>query len=165
MIIRKARIDDAESIAKLTIASRRKAYLDIFPTHVMDQEIVTEKRISAWKERISDDNDHLLVAEDDNKGLLGVLWGGEYNEHEIPYKFEIHALYADTEHQRQGIGHLLMNEFKRLINNQPFFLYMLKGNASYGFYSRMGGIERPEFEITKPIREWNSRQIMFSFDY
>ena len=162
IIIRDANIDDAVTIAALSTKARQKAHLGIVPVEVLAEELVTEKRIENFKKRATDNNEIFFVAEENNK-ILGFLWGGINNNKNIPYPYEIHALYVDIEYQQQGIGRLLIEEFKNRINHQVFSLYMLKGNESRKFYNKLGGEELPEYAISKEMHGWQAPLVMFRF--
>lgn len=160
--IRDAKVEDAEKIAELNINARIKAYKDLMPPEITAQEIVTIERIEKWKKRADDENQIFFLVEENNK-ILGILWGEKNSDNKIPYPYEVHALYVDINEQQKGIGSILINEFRKRINNSAFFLYMLKGNSSSAFYKKLGGIELPDFAKTDDVRGWNAPLVMFMF--
>ncbi len=135
--IRKANIDDALIITEISIETWKKAYAELLPQALLANRKVDEKRINSWKENILNSDYTVLVYE--NEKVCGYLWGGKKRD-DINVPYEIYAIYVNPEYQRAGIGQALINEYKKQINNQPFYLYMLKGNvAASAFYKKMGG--------------------------
>ena len=137
--IRKATINDALIIAEISISCWKSAYKGLLPPKLLLNRKADKKRINSWKENIANNNNTVLVYEQDT--VCGYLWAGPKRDKiDIPY--EIYALYVSPQYQRLGIGQDLINEYKKSINNKPFYLYMLKGNApAAAFYKNIGGKE------------------------
>ena len=70
-----------------------------------------EKQLTSHilEERIRKCADTFLLARDENQ-LLGYVLGGPYPHN--PQCLEIHSLVIDTDHQRQGLGTLLLAALK-----------------------------------------------------
>lgn len=137
MKIRRAEIKDARAIAQISVDTWKDAYRGLLDDAILDGRKVDEKRISSWVDSIQNSSFVVLVCED--KDILGYLWAGPARDkHGV--KNEIYALYVQTSQQRRGIGSLLIKEYKKIINNGDFYLYMLKNNAkASSFYERQGG--------------------------
>jgi hypothetical protein len=89
--IRKANIDDALSITKISIDTWKKAYNGLLPQELIAGRQVDEQRVSRWKDNISNSDYTVLVYEDEI--VRGYLWGGKKRDNiNIPY--EIYAIYV-----------------------------------------------------------------------
>ena len=89
--------------------------------------------------------------------------GKKRDKIDIPY--EIYAIYVSPQYQRLGIGQALINEYKKLINNQPFYLYMLKGNApASAFYKQMGGKENVHYNKKISVNEYIIEEEIYIFE-
>ena len=120
-----------------------------------------EKRINSWKETISNDNYIVLVYEEGE--VRGYLWGGPKRD-SIDFPYEIYAIYVSPEYQRCGIGQALIKEYKAIIKNQPFYLYMLKGNNSASvFYKKLGGQENKQYNRTLSVGDYNIEEEIYVF--
>ncbi len=159
--VRRANINDALAISEININTWKNAYEKLLPKEFLENRNVDEKRINSWKENIANINYIVLVYED--KKVFGYLWAGKKRDViDIPY--EIYAIYVSPESQRLGIGQTLINEYKKVINNQPFYLYMLKGNLpASAFYKKIGGITNPLYDKTSSIGNKNIEEEIYIF--
>jgi ribosomal protein S18 acetylase RimI-like enzyme len=160
--IRKANIDDALSITKISIDTWKKAYNGLLPQELIAGRQVDEQRVSRWKDNISNSDYTVLVYEDEI--VRGYLWGGKKRDNiNIPY--EIYAIYVMPEYQRAGIGQALIKEYKKQIHNQTFYLYMLKGNTSAAaFYKKIGGKENKVYNRELPIGKYKIEEEIYIFE-
>lgn len=160
--IRKANIDDALIITEISIDTWKHAYEGLLPQELLANRKVNEKRINSWKENILNTDYTVLVYEDEK--VCGYLWGGKKRDDmNIPY--EIYAIYVKSDCQRSGIGQALISEYKKLINNQPFYLYMLKGNASASaFYKKMGGKENKLYNREISVGSYRIEEEIYIFE-
>lgn len=160
--IRKAKADDALIISEISVNIWKKAYDGLLPQELLAGRKVDEKRINSWKENILNSDYIVLVYE--NEKICGYLWGGKKRD-DINVPYEIYAIYVDLEYQRTGIGRALMNEYKKHINNQPFYLYMLKGNVSASaFYKKMGGKENKLYDRKLSFGDYNIEEEIYIFE-
>lgn len=160
--IRKAKVDDAPVISEISVNTWKKAYEGLLPQELLAGRKVDEKRINSWKENIANADYIVLVYE--NEKVCGYLWGGKKRD-DIVVPYEIYAIYVNPEYQRAGIGQALINEYKKQINNQPFYLYMLKGNASASaFYKKMGGKENKLYNRELSVGEYNIEEEIYIFE-
>lgn len=159
--IRKANADDALIIAEINVDTWKKAYAGLLPSELLANRNVDEKRINSWKENIANPDHIVLVYED--KKVCGYLWGGKKRDKiDIPY--EIYAIYVSPECQNSGIGRALIAEYKKMINNKPFYLYILKGNASASaFYQKMGGKENMHYNRKLSVGEYSIEEEIYIF--
>ena len=160
--IRKATINDASIIAEISIDSWKSAYKGLLPPKLLLNRKADKERITAWKDNIANSDYIVLVYEQDK--VCGYLWAGKKRDKiDIPY--EIYAIYVSPQYQRLGIGQALINEYKKLINNQPFYLYMLKGNApASAFYKQMGGNENVSYNKKISINEYIIEEEIYIFE-
>jgi len=139
--IRKADINDARQIAELNVRTWNDAYKGLIPQDLLDARRVDDKRIADWQKTIQNGNLITLVYDDGQ--IQGYLCAGPHRD-DIGIACELYAIYVKTDNQKKGIGSLLFDEYRRLINNQPFYLYMLTGNPASSFYQKMGGKPLPK---------------------
>ena len=93
------------------------------PSHILEESI----RKSA---------DTFLLARDENQ-LLGYVLGGPYPHN--PKCLEIHSLVIDTDHQRQGLGTLLLAALKEVAVEQDYKGIRLKSPDELLSYFEMNG--------------------------
>ena len=137
MIIRRAEPQDARAIAQISVDTWKDAYKGLIDDTVLEGRKLDDKRISSWSENIQNPDFTVLVCEDNE--ILGYLWAGPARD-DYGLKNEIYALYVKTSNQRQGIGSKLINAYKQTINNEHFYLYMIKNNKkASSFYEALGG--------------------------
>lgn len=137
MIIRRAEVKDARIIAQISVDTWKVAYKGLIDDAILEGRKVDDKRISSWSENIQNSDFTILVCEDNE--ILGYLWGGPARD-EYGLKNEIYALYVKTSHQRQGVGARLLHEYRQIIKNENFYLYMIKNNEkASSFYEAQGG--------------------------
>lgn len=143
MNVRRAEIKDAVAITEISVDTWKDTYKGLIDDNILSTRKVDEKRISKWIKNIQDVSAIVLVYEEDE--ILGYLWAGKARDnHNI--KNELYALYVKKNSQRMGVGALLLNEYKKIINQENFYLYALKGNhKALSFYKKMGGEIFPKF--------------------
>ena len=93
------------------------------PSHILEESI----RKSA---------DTFLIARDENQ-LLGYVLGGPYPHN--PKCLEIRSLVIDTDHQRQGLGTLLLAALKDVAVEQDYKEIRLKSPDELLSYFEMNG--------------------------
>jgi ribosomal protein S18 acetylase RimI-like enzyme len=144
--LRDAVLEDAAQIARIHVASWRKAYRGLIADAELDGLSVHE-RTAQWRERLR------LGAE-----MLVALRGGTVAgfcalRRTASEPVEIGALYLDPVVFREGIGTLLMNETiarPRAADEPEVTLWVLAGNApARVFYARHG------FELTGESDQWH----------
>ena len=160
MLIRKARKEDAVSIAKISVITWKKIYADLIDKVILETRTVTPKRISQWENRISQpENTVIYVAEENNK-ILGYLWGGDGRDNRFFEKKEIYALYVLPDFQKKGIGSLLVQSFKEYVCQEDFYAFVLSGNPSEIFYQKIGCRKDERFKTDAKLIEY---PFIFSF--
>ena len=85
--------------------------------------------------------DTFLLARDENQ-LLGYVLGGPYPYN--PKCLEIHSLVIDTDHQRQGLGTLLLAALKQVTVELDFQGILLQSPDELLSYFEMNGFVEEE---------------------
>ena len=165
MIVRKAKSTDAKRVAEINVIGWHTAYKGLVPADFLAKWQVTERRIEKFKENILNKQNICLVAEL-NGSVIGYLSGGYNRENaDIPFQYEVYALYVDPDFQRNGAGRLLLQHFHQKIKHTPFFLHAMKGNEKAdAFYIKMGGRRVPEYDIDKTWGDVTRRIEAFVFN-
>lgn len=161
--VRYAIVEDAQSIAQISVAAWKKAYKGLLPTELLASREVDEKRINGWKKKIEDKSFIVLVYEDCEE-IKGYLWAGSKRDN-IPYDNELYAIYVAPFFQKQGIGSSLFGEYKKIIKASSFYLYMLKGNDSASaFYKKMGGHRDTKYDRILNDNNHEIKEIIYIFE-
>lgn len=169
-VIREARPDDAEGIAKVHVDVWRSTYRGIMPDKVLD-ELSYEQRSKVRREALekNDPKYRCFVAEDDQKRVLGFVIAGPRREGNEKYSGEIYAIYLFQEFQGHGIGKKLFIracEWLRSQSHQSTLVWVLRDNPTRHFYERMGGkeLDSKVIEIGAPLVEvsygWDNVQAL-----
>lgn len=143
-MIRKAKIEDSNSIANLILRGWQTAYKGLIDQEFLD-DMQEDEMSKGWKRNIFSQNEsnNIYVYEEENK-ILGVIrFGKPDDENDELHNAEIHVLYVEPELKRNGIGSKLFNYAKNYFiehNRKKLIIWCLKGNdPSIEFYKKMGG--------------------------
>ncbi|MGM8214726.1 GNAT family N-acetyltransferase [Bacillaceae bacterium W0354] len=151
MKIRKASSNDALGVAKVQVDSWKTTYKNIVPDEYLEQ-MTYENREKKWKDIIS--NQAVFIAENNSGEIIGFSNGGKERTGKYPdYKGELYAIYILEEHQRKGIGKLLLEpviENLKQNNILSMTVSVLEDNKSRLFYEYLGArkIDTMEIEIS-----------------
>lgn len=148
MRIREARLEDAEAIARVHVASWKTTYPGLVPQAHLDA-LRVEDGIVRWQERLDGHGPLTLVAEDE-AGVFGFASGGAMLHPVDGFDGELAAIYLLASHQRRGAGAKLVREMARGLRDQGFrsmVVWALRENPACGFYERMGGVRVAEQPI------------------
>lgn len=150
-MIRKARLEDAEAIAKVHVESWRSAYRNVVDDDFLDT-LKWEDRLARWQKLIEVSSDSaIFVATRDNQ-VVGFLSGGKIREPTLPYDGELYAIYVHPHFQRQGVGEELFAAFAAWAkeNNLHALLVWVAEKSPYKqFYSKMHGELTPYSQFHK----------------
>lgn len=150
--IRRAELSDAESIARVHVASWRTTYPGIVPQAYLDSldEAVFAGR---WRQGMSENNLPILLAEDEG-GVFGFITGGPNREpeHGDRYDGELYAVYLLQRYQGGGIGRELVRRLAALLRDEGrkgMMVWLLRENPAAGFYRHLGAgdVAAREIEI------------------
>lgn len=149
MKIRYAEVFDAFIITKIHCDTWQKCYANLIPQEILQKRVFSQERVLRWENRIKEQKQFVLVAENDEGIVTGFVWGGIGREEKLPYQYELYALYVDDKAQGEGYGSALINAFAKEIKSD-FYLFALKGNEkAKRFYLKNGGLLKPEFSKTQ----------------
>lgn len=140
-IIRLAKLDDCEELARIKHEVWESTYRGIYPDYMIDN-FDYEKHIGKFVKIVENPDVNLFVVECEGK-LIG------YMDYGIPmrpfkdYQQEIGLLYVLKEYQGKGIGKKLFDLAYKGIKERgydEFFISCNKYNVkAQGFYEKMGG--------------------------
>jgi L-amino acid N-acyltransferase YncA len=142
LTIRKAKIEDAASIAHVHVESWKTTYVGIVSDAFLNS-LNKEERAQRWQEQILADKPSIFVAEDET-GIFGFAAGGEVRDKLDGYDAELYTIYLLHERQKQGVGRTLcitlasalqINGFKSML------VWVLEQNPSVSFYKRLGAAQ------------------------
>jgi GNAT superfamily N-acetyltransferase len=141
--IRPALLADAAGIARVHVNTWQTAYKGIINDEILAGLTTIEPREQRWYNQIEtlQANCFLYVAELDGE-IIGFSYGGPERTDDAIYKGEIYALYLLKEHQRQGIGRMMVEAsvISLLANGMSSMLIWVLGeNPSRHFYEALGG--------------------------
>jgi len=141
MRIREASLDDAPSIAKVTVDTWKSAYRGIIDGNYLDH-LSCEEREKGWRQ-FPFHNSFIYVAEDDTHNIIGFAAAGPERTSSPVYEGELYAIYVCPSYQNSGIGSLLfhsvINKFKESGVNS-ILLWVLSDSPYRKFYERHGGL-------------------------
>ncbi|MGM0561802.1 MAG: N-acetyltransferase family protein [Pseudomonadota bacterium] len=140
--VRDATAMDGRSLAEIHVETWRAAYAGLVP----DEHLIAlsvEERTHYWRELAARRKEmQVLVAESEERALVGFAAWGRTRVGQLPYRSEIYALYVHPDWQNQGAGRALMTAaFEEMAAAGHFnaCLWVLSGNNSRYFYEAMGG--------------------------
>lgn len=145
MRIRKAVVADAAAIARVHVDSWRTTYRGTFPDAYL-AALSYERGEAHWTSWIRDGGEDrfVLVAEDPAGSIVGFVSGGPATaDGATCHQGEVYAIYLLAEHQRRGMGTLLMRAAAELQARgmESLLVWVLAGNPAQHFYQALGGRE------------------------
>ncbi len=150
MRIRRAKMADAASIAKVHVDSWRTTYQDIVP-HKYLKKMTYEKKKRLWESVLLEGC--VFVAENEEGQIIGFATGGEersgaYEE----FQGELSTLYILESYQSRGLGKCLVKtviEEIETLGISTMVVSVLEETSSKHFYEALGGqmIDTVEVEI------------------
>lgn len=152
MNIRIARLDDAEELATVHVASWQSAYRGIIADDFL-QKLSVEKRAVHWREALGDEasQEKVFVAEEDARHIIGFASGGPQRDPVLTaYDGELYAIYLLPTAQRQKVGSRLFHALANQLLRDGFtamLIWVLAENPARKFYEALGG----QFITEKPI--------------
>ena len=142
LTIRKAKIEDAGSIAHVQVETWKTTYAGIV-SDVFLASLNKEDRMRSWQEQILADSISIFLAEDET-GIFAFAAGGEVREKLDDYDAELYAIYLLRERQRQGVGRILGLALASALQARGFtsmLVWVLEQNPSVSFYERVGAVQ------------------------
>jgi ribosomal protein S18 acetylase RimI-like enzyme len=140
--VRRAVLEDAESIALVQVESWRKTYAGILPESYLES-LNIEKHAMFWRQGLREGHMFIFVAED-SWGIFGFISGGAIREPISGYDAELYAIYLMPARQRRGVGQemaLALREALLMQSYSSMIVWVLELNApAVSFYKRIGGL-------------------------
>lgn len=141
-LIRTARLEDAEAIARVHVASWRTSYAGIIPDEYL-ANLSVERRIQVWQRTLGDPTLFVYVAEDEAGQMTGFANGGPERTGDPLYRGELMAIYLLEEAQGRGLGRRLLETVAqrlRELGYEKMLIWALAANPAGGFYRKLGGV-------------------------
>jgi len=143
MRIREARVSDSAAIAGIHVDTWRTTYRGIIADEVLDgMSCDVSERAARSRIEEPEPGTFVYVAEDDDGRVVGFAMGGPDRDNNPEYKGEVYAIYILKDHQRKGIGRLLLRAAAARLLEQglsSMLTWCFRDNPSRAFYERMGG--------------------------
>jgi GNAT superfamily N-acetyltransferase len=133
--IRRARPEDAESLAHLHVDVWDDAYTGLMPQGILDdrREKVTE-RVERWRDILGQERPTWIAVDDD--GLVGFSGVGPARDNDVDLELELYSLYVRASYYGTGVGYAL---FEKALGDRAGYLWVLAGNhRAIAFYERQG---------------------------
>jgi len=140
MRFREASLEDATSIARVTVDTWRTAYRGIIDDNYLNNLSYAEREES-WRQ-FPFNNSFIFVAEDDTRSIIGFAAAGPERTSNPVYAGELYAIYVDQGHQNQGIGSMLFRSvIKRFEESgvKSLLIWVLSDSPYRRFYERYDG--------------------------
>ena len=160
LLVRPARADESDAIARTHDACWRDAYTGMLPDAVIaasrlaDREAMWHRIVGAPPER------RCAFVADDAGQIVGCAWGGPEESGDPLYRAELYGLYLLRDYRGRGLGRALLGTAVGALRARGYpnlLLWALAANApARGFYAALGGAvlrERDEPMRGIPIRE------------
>ncbi len=137
IIIRKAKPEDAKSVAKVHVDSWIETYSGHIPDEVLSK-INVNQREKMWEEIIIKNKDFLFLATI-NDSIIGFLSAGRPRDLVDSADIEIFALYLLKNYHKQRIGYQLYKRLIKEVGTKNILIWVLENNPHRTFYERIGG--------------------------
>ena len=152
VVIREARIDDAEEVAGVHVRSWQVAYRGLIDQSVLDGLSIDE-RADGWRRIVADPLPTglgILVAVRDDR-VIGWTSFGSGRDPDGLTDGEVYGIYADPAAWSTGAGHALLEAAEQRIaeaGHTRAYLWVLDGNErADSFYARHGWAEDGAIKI------------------
>jgi GNAT superfamily N-acetyltransferase len=139
--IRRAHLDDVRAIAECHVASWRDSYRPQISEEIL-ANLSIEEYVAKWTYRIGEKDRHVLAAESESAGIVGLLYGGRERTGHADFRGEIYAMYVLTDFRRQGIGRKLFQHFVGVLLSQwigSLTVWAFEENPCRAAYAAWGG--------------------------
>lgn len=154
--VRQATIADAAALARVHVDTWRSTYRGIVPDDYL-ASLSYERRTARWTEQIQATlagKFEIIVAENDDRQIVGFVNGGPNRDDDPVYKGELYAIYILQAYQGRGIGKILVPPLAKSLLAMGFdnmLLWVFTENApARRFYESIGGqfVRTHRFEIS-----------------
>lgn len=155
-VVRQARLEDAQAIAKIEIETWRATYAGMLPDRVL-LNMSERRQTPSWASFLRHRPEDVWVAEHPGLGVVGFGNCGTQRDSAVDYSGEVYTLYVLPDLQNRGLGRdLLRALFTRLEEggHRSALVWVVRGNPARYFYERLGGkhvMHRPIPVAGQPI--------------
>jgi GNAT superfamily N-acetyltransferase len=142
--IRRGVVDDATEASRMHAETWRTSYRGLVPDALLDG-LTNDRWENGWRRGFeSMDPTRVVHVAEINGRMVGFAGGGRARAGAPPgYVGEVYAIYVRPEHQRHGIGRVLLKAAAEGLVQRglvPIVIWTLFNNpASRGFYDSLGG--------------------------
>lgn len=164
--LRAATLADAPAIARLHLASWRRAYRDLAPREAFEA-LDEATRVRRWTATLTEPlaQQAVVVAEQSGR-LAGVGMATAPSQPGFGARGEVGSLYLDPDFQRLGLGRRLMSALAGQVGAWGYdgaALGVVVGNVpAIGFYEALGGRAAGRYLDPGPL--WRSENLIFVWD-
>lgn len=141
-MVREARLDDADAIARAHVDAWRTTYSGLLPSDFL-ASLSAEHYGERWRRVIGDRSSRVFVVED-AKEVVGFASGGRERAGESGFAGELYAIYVVADAQGRGHGRELVRAVAgalREMKMADMIVWALRDNLpARGFYERLGGV-------------------------
>ena len=140
--VRLAKLQDAQSVARVYIDAWHDTYPAILPSEVL-RSMSPRAQSSRWRTAImSGGRERVLVAEIEKHGVVGMTSLGAAQDRALGYDGEVYTLYVAPDFQDYGVGSLLLRTGFGSLRAAGFtscVIWAHARNPARYFYEAMGG--------------------------
>ena len=165
MNIRKARLKDAEGIARVHVDSWRTTYKGIIPDDYLNS-LSYEQRTELWKNNIGKKGNYVLVAENTEEQVIGFTDAWKRDDNDEENSIDLTSIYLLENYQGMGVGKQLLKTLFEHFNQEGYdkvFVEVLEENKTRFFYEYYGAslVKTVEIHIAgavlkESIYQWES---------
>jgi ribosomal protein S18 acetylase RimI-like enzyme len=141
-MVRPARLDDADTIARVHVASWQSTYRDLLPEDFL-ASLADANYAERWR-RVLEEGSSLVYVVEEVGEVVGFASGGRERAGESGYGGELYAIYVLDAAQRRGHGRELVRgvvDGLRAMGLDDMIIWVLRDNQpARRFYERMGGV-------------------------
>lgn len=137
MKIRPAKIKDAGRIAEIHVESWQQGYRRILPAEFL-ASLDLDKREQMWRSLV-EKGEKVYVAEHADLGIIGFVFLGIPQDHDMANATELTAIYLDPNFYGRGIGTTLWEVVEKELTTDLVYLWVLAANLrGIAFYEKNG---------------------------
>lgn len=140
MQVRRAKLDDAQGIAKVHVDSWRTTYNGIIPNDYLDN-LSYNQRTELWKKNIAKEDNYVVVAENNEGQIIGFADAWKRDNNVVKNSGDLTSIYLLKKYQGMGIGKSLLKklfDYFKQVGYEKIFVEVLEENKTRFFYEYYG---------------------------
>lgn len=144
--IRRATLEDADSLAEIHVAAWEGSYRGILPDEEFEKRPLVRRR-AQWRDSLERGTHVVLAACDDRGSVIGFAGARPLDPPVSGFQSYLATLYVRPELKRRGIGSALLRAIAAemlALGANSMVLRTLRLGAARKFYERLGGRFIPE---------------------